>query len=98
MGAVAVVLLQAPASERHFRNERHVRRSQALPRRIGGSWTIGKWSKPATSSRTLITLSSPRGVADMAGDACAVLGARTLDDSAGVESLRLLRSIAGRRA
>ena len=98
MCAVAVVLLRAPVSAHHFRNACHVRKSQALPPRIGCSWTIGKWSKRATSSPPLIILSSPTAVADMAGHACTVLDARTLDDSVGVESLRLLRSIADRYA
>lgn len=98
MSAVAVVLFRAPVSVHYFRNEAHVTKSQALQRRIACSWATGKWSKRATSSRPSIILSSPTSVADMADDACAVLGARTLDDSAGVKSLRLLRSIAGRRA
>ena len=73
MCAVEVVFLRVPVSVHHFRNEAHVRKSQALPRRIACSWAMGKWSKRATSSRPSIILSSPTRVADMADDAYVVL-------------------------
>lgn len=84
--AVAMVLLLAPISEHHFRNASHVKKRQRLPRRIACSWTMGKWSKRAHSSWTSIFSSSPMSAADMGGEACVDLNARTLGDSAAVES------------